>query len=81
MSQIKIRTISKISKAAKVASRAAAASRSPISKISSRPRSRVRVDSKAVNRADSRTDNQSPTLHVLPPAAQMLGGFLSRLIL
>ena len=70
--RIKTRTISRISKAAKVASRAAAASRSPISKISSRPRSRVRADSKAVNRADSRIDNQSPTLRS-PPSAQMLG--------
>jgi hypothetical protein len=50
--RIKTKTISRTS-------RAVAASKSPISRISSLARSRARVDNKAVNRADSRTDNQS----------------------
>lgn len=50
-----------------MASRVGVASKSPISKISSRARSPVRADSKAVNKADSRADNNySPTLHVHP---------------
>ena len=49
-----------------MASKAAVASRSPISKINSRTRSPVRADSKAANRADSRTDNNFRLYHVLP---------------
>ena len=72
--RIKTRTISRASKAV---SRAVAASKSPISRISSLARSRARVDNKAVNRADSRTDNQSLPLSAPSTSA---GGFLMCLI-
>ena len=72
--KIKTRTINRISKAARVASKAAVASRNPISKISSRARSPVRADSKAVNRADSRTEVIFSDPSHSPPAL-MLGAF------